>query len=191
MEDFEAFERAVAATAGVVKGVRPNQFQAPTPCAEWTVGDLLNHLVGTLWLAEGLFADRPPRHAPAPGGLPAADLLGGDPAAAYAEAAAAALAAASAGDALTRTHATPLGAMPGPLLAGFTTLDIAVHGWDLASAAGQHIDLADDLASRLLQFAQQTLADEASRAGKIGPAVAVAAGAPPVDRLVGYLGRRP
>ena len=191
MEDFEAFERAVAATAEVVKGVRSDQLPAPTPCAEWSVGDLVNHLVGTLWLADGLFADRPPRHAPAPGGLPAADLLGGDPPAAYAEAAAAALAAAGAGDALVRTHATPLGAMPGPLLAGFTTLDIAVHGWDLATATGQRIDLDADLADRLLGFAQQTLADEASRAGRIGPAVPVGADAPLVHRLVGYLGRRP
>jgi transposase-like protein len=47
-----------------------------------------------------------------PGGLPAADLVGTEPAAAYAKAAAAALAAA--GDALTRTRATRLGVMPGP-----------------------------------------------------------------------------
>jgi uncharacterized protein (TIGR03086 family) len=191
MEDFEAFDRAVAATAQVVKGVRSDQLDAPTPCTEWTVGDLLNHLVGTLWLAEGLFADQPPRHAPAPGGLPATDLLGGDPATAYAQAAVAALTAAGAGDALSRTHETPLGPMPGPALAGFTTLDIAVHGWDVATATGQHIDLDGDLAGRLLGFAQQTLADEASRAGKIGPAVPIGADTPVTHRLVAYLGRRP
>jgi len=32
-------------------------------------------------------------------------------------------------------HITPLGEMPGPALAGFTTLDILVHGWDLAKAS--------------------------------------------------------
>ena len=98
---------------------------------------LLNHVIGTLWLAAGLLADQAPRYPMAPGGLPPADLAGGDPAAAYAEAAAAALAAAAAGDALTRVHVTPLGEMPGPALAGFTTLDILVHGWDLARATGQ------------------------------------------------------
>src|SRR5204862_6688868 len=90
MEIFEAFERAVSSTAGIVKGVRREQLTAPTPCTEWTVGALLNHLVGTLWLAEGLLSDTPPRYQTPPGGLPAADLVGGDPSAAYAEAAAAA-----------------------------------------------------------------------------------------------------
>ena len=52
----------------------------------------------------------------APGGLPAADVGGDDPVAAYAEASAAALAGAGAGDALTRVHATPLRDMPGPVL---------------------------------------------------------------------------
>ena len=93
-------------------------------------------MIGTLWLAEGLFTDQMPRYPTPPGGLPPVDLAGQNPAAAYAEAAAAALAAAAAGDALTRAHATPLGDMPGPVLAGATTLDILVHGWDLAMAPG-------------------------------------------------------
>jgi uncharacterized protein (TIGR03086 family) len=190
MEIFEAFERAVAATAGVVKGVRPEQLAASTPCTEWDTTALLNHLVGTLWTAEGLFTDTPPRHSMPPGGLPAADLLGGDAAAAYAEAAAAALAAA-AGDTLTRVHATPLGDMPGEMLAGFATLDIAVHGWDLAAATGQDIRLGDDLAGHVLAVAEQTMPDEASRGGRIGMPVPVGAGASVTDRLVAYLGRQP
>ena len=127
MDGFEAFDRAVAFTAAVVKGVHADQIEAPTPCTEWDVAALLNHLVGTLWLAEGLLADRSPRHALAPGGLPAVDLVRGDPAAAYAEAAAAALAAAGDGDALTRTHATPLGAMPGPVLVGLRVNSTSVE----------------------------------------------------------------
>ncbi len=191
METFEAFDRAVACTADVVKGVHADQLSAGTPCTEWTVRALLNHLVGTLWLAEGLLGDTPPRQLMPPGGLPEADLLGEDPAAAYTEAAAAALAAARAGDALIRTHATPFGEMPGPLLAGFCILDVAVHGWDLATATGQHIHLEDDLAAHLLAFAEQTMADAASRGGRIAAPVPTAAGAPTADRLVAFLGRHP
>src|ERR1700736_6660014 len=108
MEPFTAFEYAVASTAGVIKGMLPGQLDVPTPCTEWDVRALLNHVIGTLWLAEGLLGDQAPRYPMAPGGLPPADLAGADPAAAYAEASAAALAAA-AGDALTRVHLTPLG----------------------------------------------------------------------------------
>jgi uncharacterized protein (TIGR03086 family) len=148
-------------------------------------------VIGTLWLAEALFGDQAPRYPMAPGGLPAADLAGEDPAAAYAEASAAALAAASAGDALTRMHVTPLGEMPGPGLAGFTTLDILVHGWDLARATGQPADLDGRLAAHVLGFAEQALATPESRAARIGPSVPVAADASVTDRLVAFLGRQP
>jgi uncharacterized protein (TIGR03086 family) len=191
MELFPAFEHAVASTAEIVKATPAGKLDAPTPCTEWDVRTLLNHVVGTLWLAEGLFADQAPRYPMAPGGLPAADLVGDDPAAAYAEAAAAALAAAAAGDTLTRVHVTPLGEMPGPALAGFTTLDILVHGWDLATATGQPADLDGRLAAHALGFAEQALATEESRAGRIGPAVPVAADAPVTQRLAAFLGRRP
>jgi uncharacterized protein (TIGR03086 family) len=188
---FPAFEQAVASTAEVVKATPAARLDAPTPCTEWDVRALMNHVIGTLWLSAALLGDQPPRHPMAPGGLPPADLVGDDPAAAYAEAAAAALAAAAAGDALTRVHVTPLGEMPGPGLAGFTTLDIAVHGWDLARATGQPADLDGRLAAHLLGFAQQALATQESRAGRIGPAVPVAPDAPVTWRLAAFLGRQP
>ncbi|MBV9452486.1 MAG: TIGR03086 family protein [Streptosporangiaceae bacterium] len=191
MELFTAFERAVASTADVVKATSASQLDAPTPCAEWDVRALLSHVIGTLWLAEGLLGDQAPRYPMAPGGLPPVDLAGDDPVAAYAEASAAALAAASAGDALTRIHVTPLGEMPGPALAGFTTLDMLVHGWDLARATGQPADLDGRLAAHVLEFAGQALATPESRASRIAPALAVPAGAPVTDRLVAFLGRQP
>src|SRR2546429_6297136 len=109
METFTAFEYAVASTAEIIKGVGPGQGTAPTPCAEWDVRSLLSHVIGTLWLAEGLFTGQAPRYPMAPGGLPAADVGGDDPVAAYAEASAAALAAAGAGEAPPPPHPPPPG----------------------------------------------------------------------------------
>jgi uncharacterized protein (TIGR03086 family) len=189
MDLFSAFDHAVASTAEIVKATRADQLDAPTPCTEWDVRALLNHIVGALWLAEGLFGDQQPRHQMAPGDLPAADLIGDDPAAAYAEAATAALAAA-AGDALTRVHVTPFGEMPGPGLAGFTTLDILVHGWDLAIATGQPADLDGRLAAHVLGFAEQSYATAESRGSGIAPALPVAADATVTQRLTAYLGRK-
>jgi uncharacterized protein (TIGR03086 family) len=94
-------------------------------------------------------------------------------------------------DALTRSHPSPFGDMPGDLLASFTTLDIAVHGWDLAAATGQASELGDALAQHLLGFAHQTLPDAASRGDRIAPPVPVDDDASRTARLVGYLGRRP
>jgi uncharacterized protein (TIGR03086 family) len=191
MELLTAFEGAVASTTEIVKSTPAGQLDRPTPCAEWDVRALLNHVIGTLWLAGGLFSDQPPRYPMAPGGLPPADLAGDDPAAAYAEASAAALSAAVAGDALTRVHLTPLGEMPGPGLAGFTTLDVLVHGWDLAKATGQPADLDGRLAAHVLGFASRALATPDSRAGRISPAVPAAADAPVTSRLAAFLGRHP
>ncbi|HEY3904149.1 MAG TPA: TIGR03086 family metal-binding protein [Streptosporangiaceae bacterium] len=191
MESYAAFEQAVMSTAGIVKLVRQDQMTAPTPCSEWDVRALLNHVIGTLWLGQALLGDSEPRYAMAPGGLPDTDLAGTDPAAAYSVASGAALAAASDGDALTRLHVTPLGEMPGPILAGFTTLDIFVHGWDLAKAIGQPVVLDDAVADHVLGFAQQALGSEEMRAGRIGLALAVPETASVGDRLAGFLGRQP
>jgi uncharacterized protein (TIGR03086 family) len=191
METFSAFEYAVASTAEIIKGTGPDQGGLPTPCTEWDVRALLSHVIGTLWLCEALFTGQPPRYPMAPGGLPATDPGGDDPVAAYAEASAAALAAAGAGDALTRVHVTPLGEMPGPLLAGFTILDIAVHGWDLARATGQPADLDGRLAAHVLAFAGQALATPDMRGPRIGPARPVPDDAPVTQRLAAFLGRQP
>jgi uncharacterized protein (TIGR03086 family) len=190
MELFTAFERAIASTAEIVRATPASQMGAPTPCTEWDVRALLSHMIGTLWLAEGLFADTEPRYPMAPGGLPPADLAGNDPAAAYAEASSVALAAAGKGDALTRTHVTPLGEMPGPALAGFTTLDILVHGWDLAKATSQPTDLDGRLAAHVLGFAEHAITPQ-TRAPRIGPALTAPADAPVTERLAAFLGRQP
>ena len=76
------------------------------------------------------------------------------------------------------------------MLGGFTTLDICVHGWDLARATGQDATLDAALAEQALAFVRQTLTG-ANRAPRIASEVAIDGGAPITDRLVAYLGRRP
>jgi uncharacterized protein (TIGR03086 family) len=66
-----------------------------------------------------------------------------------------------------------------------------VHGWELATATGQPADLDGRRAAHVLGFAEQSLATPESRAGRIGPAVPVAADAPVTERLAAFLGRRP
>jgi uncharacterized protein (TIGR03083 family) len=49
----ELHSRALDATRGVIAGVRPGQWAAPTPCQGWDVRALVNHVVaGNLWAAE-------------------------------------------------------------------------------------------------------------------------------------------
>ena len=74
-------DRALAATGAVVAGVRPDQWGEPTPCTELDARGVLNHLVrGNLLFAAIV------RGEPRP--VPGTDHLGGDPLAAYQQAAA-------------------------------------------------------------------------------------------------------
>lgn len=190
MDTYEAMERAVASTANIVKGVRADDLSLATPCAEWDVRTLCNHVLGTLYLAEGLLGDTPSRHPSPPGGLPETDLVGDDLTTAYADASAAALEAASIRGTLERPHQTPLGDMPGQVLAGFTFADVFVHGWDAARATGQTVEFDPDLAQHVLGFAQQAITDQ-MRGTAIGPAIEVPSDAPVMDQLIGYFGRQP
>ena len=181
--------RACASTELFVDRVTPDDYGRATPCAAWDVRDLLNHLVSTLVLGQALLDDTPPPAGMAPGQLPDTDLVGDDPAKAYRQGVDSLLSAAG-GDALDRVHPTPLGDMPGAMLGGFTTLDILVHGWDLAMATGQPAAIEPELAESVLAFARQAFAGM-PREPRIGPEVPVAADAPAVDRLVAFLGRTP
>jgi uncharacterized protein (TIGR03086 family) len=181
--------QACAATDATIEHITRGDLDKPTPCADWDVRALLNHVVGTLYLGAALLADTAPTVAMGPGELPATDMLDGDPLKAYRVGVEALLAAAD-GGALDRAHATPLGDMPGAVLGGFTTLDIAVHGWDLARATGQEPAVGDTLAETVLAFARQTLTAD-TRAPRIAPEIPVGADASATDRLVGFLGRQP
>ena len=48
MDIVMTLEKSANATAAVARGVRPEQFDSPTPCAEWNVEQLMNHLIGSL-----------------------------------------------------------------------------------------------------------------------------------------------
>ncbi len=187
--DANTLQRACAATEPIVERLSPADYGRPTPCTEWDVRDLVNHLLGTLELGRALLSDTAPTVAVAPGEVPAEDLAGADPAKAYRVGVESLLAAAG-GDAFSRVHSTPLGDMPGAVLGGFTTLDIFAHGWDLARATGQPATLDDAVAEEILGFARQAVTDE-TRAPRIGPEVPAPDGASTTERLMAYLGRTP
>ena len=46
MDVVAEMERAFAIATGVLEGVQPDQWDAPSPCEGWTVRDVVNHMVG-------------------------------------------------------------------------------------------------------------------------------------------------
>lgn len=171
----------MSATGGLIAGVRDDQWSSPTPCTDWTVRDLVNHLVGANLVFAALLQDRTPPDR-------SADHLGEDPVGAYHDSGAAVQAAFGRPGVFERTFQLPIGSVPGAVMLRLRITDLLVHAWDLAQATGQPADLPDDLVEQALVFSRAHLAD-VPRAGRFGPIQPVAPDAPALDRLVAYLGR--
>jgi uncharacterized protein (TIGR03086 family) len=61
MTDLSRYDRAAAVAAGIIAAVKPDQLDGPTPCADWTVRQVINHLVtGNLLFANIVRGTPPP-----------------------------------------------------------------------------------------------------------------------------------
>ena len=177
----EQLGRASAAVGRLVAGVRPDQWSAPTPCADWDVRRLVEHLIGLNRVFVAVLADQPP-----PQRTP--DQTEADPVGAFRDSADRLRAAFTQPGVLERTYRGPLGTATGADRLQIRLYDLLAHGWDLARATGQPVDLPEDLAGQALAFVRDQLTDQA-RPGRFDPAQPVAADAPAIERLVAFLGR--
>jgi uncharacterized protein (TIGR03086 family) len=174
--------RAFDAVGRLISNIRADQWSAPTPCTEWSVRRVVNHLIGMNRVFAALLADQPPPPRPSE------DHVEDDPVSAYRDSAAALQFAFGQPGVLERTDHSPLGTATGAERLQIRLYDLLAHGWDLAEATEQPADLPDDLAERSLAFARTQLTDQA-RPGRFGPAQLVANEAPAIERLVAFLGR--
>lgn len=174
--------RAVPVTGHLVGVMEPTQWDLPTPCAGWTVRDVVDHLVlGHRRLAAALTGGTPPAAD--------ADLLGSDPATAYASSAEAMIAAFRADGALDRPVSIPAGTLPGRVACELRAVEALVHGWDLARATGRRLEFPADMVEESIAFSRAQLGRLPAGRTPFGPPQPVADDAPPLDRLAALLGR--
>lgn len=180
MEALEAHQRAQDVFASVLANVRSDQLGAPTPCSEWTVGDLIEHVVsGNERVGQWAGGHEPP---PArPDGL----------AEAHRAAASAAQEVFAGPAAMTTMFELPFGQVPGGVFIGMRSTDVLVHAWDLAAATGQPTDLDPALAAQLLSAARGRVQPDFRGPGKpFGAEQPCPPGRPPADQLAAFLGRK-
>lgn len=186
-ELLDLHARAMGHFDQLVRAIRPPHWDGPTPCAEWTVRDLLNHLVvEQLWvphlLAGATVADVGDRFD--------GDQLGADPLTAWQDASAAAFEAFREDGALDREVALSYARRPARDYCGEMTFDFTVHAWDLARGIG-----ADDtIDPELAQFSYELIAPQmelVAESGLFGPPVDVPADADIATRLLAITGRTP
>jgi uncharacterized protein (TIGR03086 family) len=165
----------------LIDRIAADQWTAPTPCTEWSVRDLVNHLVGTNLVFVAMFEESP---MPERG----ADRLGADPAGAYRRSAAALQAAAARPGVLERSQTTPVGAATGAERLRWRIADLLVHGWDLVQATGVVAELPSDLVEQALTLARAQLPRQ-PRAGRFADPQPIPDNAPAIDQLAAFTGR--
>ena len=175
---------ALESTGTVVRAVPADHWHRPTPCHDWDVHQVTNHLVGGIRIFAAEITGMPEvaDHD--------SDWLGSDPVAAYGNAAAADRAAWQRPNSLSGTITISLGTMPAPLAAVIHLTEILVHGVDVAVAIDR-ADLVDqDQCAALLTAMEQLGGVDAYRVpGVFGPYVPTAVDDLPHRRLLTYLGR--
>ena len=181
MDIIDSLDLTFQHAHSVVAGVRADQYDDPTPCADWTVRDVLTHMIGVVDSLGGAAAGQRPSGP---------FVLSSDPTAQLDAAAAAGMAAWRTPGVLDRIVDGGAGPMPGRVLAGINLLDTATHSWDLATATGQPARLPDDVAVAALEASLEIVSPEV-RTGRFGPAIEPPDESDATDRLVSFLGRRP
>lgn len=181
----QPLQQAIQSTRAVLAGVQAGQLGDATPCASWTVRELINHIVG----AQHFFTAGVTGAPPAAGET---DYAAGDFVAEFDKAAAIAMEAFSGEGVMQRMLTLPFGQMPGAALVGLAATDTFVHGWDLAKATGQSTDLDPALAGSLLGAAKMMIQPGfrgADGAAPFGAEQTAPEGASAADQLAAFLGR--
>lgn len=186
MNPTDRYRRAAGEFARRVDAIRDDQWTSPTPCSDWDVRALVNHLTGeNLWvphlLGGGTVAEMGDRLS--------GDLLGEDPKAAFHVSAAAALRAVEQDEPHDGTVAVSWGEIPTLQYLGQLTSDRLVHAWDLARAIGtdEHLD------EELVEWAYAVHApieDELKATGLFGERITPPPEATTQTKLLAVLGRR-
>ncbi|MFF3326625.1 TIGR03086 family metal-binding protein [Streptomyces sp. NPDC002889] len=180
--------KALELAGRTIAAVGPEQYDGATPCPDYTVRDLCNHLVSVARRvavigAGGEFFSVPHfAEDVADGAWPAAWEAGArDIGAVWSDPAV-----------LGRQVGLPWGAVPGAAAAVIYTNEFVLHTWDLAKATGQRPQWDPAVLAAPLANMRRAVPAE-PRGGQVpfGPVVEVPEDAPDIDKLVGWYGRRP
>jgi uncharacterized protein (TIGR03086 family) len=177
---------AVEYAVGAANLVTADLLTGPTPCADWDLCELLRHVTDSMQvvaqaMSSGSANDRGPGPGAASPDNPVQSLRTG-----------ATRLLAVCADAERGEYLVLIGdrQLPASLTALAGALELAVHGWDIATTCGGRRPVPDRIAAILLPVAP-FLVTPAIRPGLFSDPIAVPVSSSPGDRLVAFLGRQP
>jgi uncharacterized protein (TIGR03086 family) len=179
-------ERACARFVKTVAQVRDDQWGMPTPCSEWDVRALVDHVVRWNCMVPDLLSGKSVAEMDRPFER---DVLGDDPRAATEASVHDAIRAFSQPGVLERTIHHPWGDKPGQEVLGLRLFDTTIHTWDLARAIGAEDRMDPEVVPLLLALATSQRS-EIRASGAFGTAeVEPGPNADQQAQLLGILGR--
>ncbi|GAA2878741.1 TIGR03086 family metal-binding protein [Nonomuraea rubra] len=176
-EILPLMRRAAGSTTELVRAIGDDRLGLPTPCAEYDVKALLNHMEWGASLFESVAAGGP--------FVPPKQEYTGD----FPERAGRMLAVYERPEAWEGVSEA-MGGLPRAVLANMALTDLVAHGWDLSRATGLDWEVDEETAALLLAFAAK-MAPRGREQGAFGAEVPVPDDAPALDRFLGLIGRDP
>jgi uncharacterized protein (TIGR03086 family) len=183
MEPTEQLTVILPAISELVDRIEPAHLHNPTPCTNFDVSDVLDHMIvlgGSFsYLFRGLELPEPQTR----------DDDGRVPAAEFRKVMHDLLDAVHTEGALERTIASPVGEMPGDTFARLVAFDGLVHGWDIARATGLTWELPDEVVAVVDSFARTAVSDDLRDGDTFKDATTPPALATPIERVAAFSGR--
>jgi uncharacterized protein (TIGR03086 family) len=178
----DLLEGAARRAVPVVAAVPDDRLAAPTPCADYRVRDLVDHLFHVVVSFQEIAAKREADFSATP------EYVHGDWRARFPRETGALVRAWSQPGAEEGTSGSM--ALPARTLGGMVLLDLTVHPWDLARATGQEYTPDEACLAELESLVAQ-MAPTARSMGAFGEPVSVPADAGRFAQLLGAIGRDP
>jgi len=178
-DELESAEATFAVLDHVLHGIADDDLDKQTPCREFDVASLTDHLMNSITVIGGVAgAEFPERDRT--DSVERQVVMAGRPAL----------------DAWKRRGldgTVPFGSgeAPAKMMAGILSLEFLVHAWDYAAAVGREVTAPDSLSDYVMGLARNVITPEGrSRAGFDDP-IELPDEAGSLERLLAYTGRRP
>ena len=183
-ERVETLAAVLDKTERFLRGIDPDEHGLPTPCADYDVGALLEHLAVWIQVFDAAVNDTTVGFDPSTHRVGAAwaDVFGD---------AARSIVRGLREHGFARPMTMTSSPLPGEFVLHMLSMEYVGHGWDLARARGVAFPFTDHEVANALDAARAIIAPQYRGSGMFDAEVAVPDDAPLVDRAMGFLGRDP
>jgi uncharacterized protein (TIGR03086 family) len=169
-------QATLAVCQNSLREVREGDLDRPTPCSEFTIGQLADHLIGSMVSL---------------GRMAGAVVVPAESGTVESRVAFAAQQTLEAWDKRGLEGTVKRGErdIPAALAASILSLELLVHGWDFAAATGQSMLVSQEVSHYVLDLAQTVISPQARQRGSFADAVEVGPDVDIMDRLIAFSGR--